>query len=153
MLHSLQNLGYCRFLYFVLNLEVKETRRLYVLFKFQYIKMFHQSEFVKLVSSVLTRLLHSCVTSRRTTTIIIIIIIITIIIQLAWYLQKGGLNRVRTNTRMRTFALHKQRSPTHQSRYRNARNSSTDCNRIFVCTTWWFNIHIKCTCITRNEFG
>jgi hypothetical protein len=95
---------------------------------FNYIKMFNQFEFLKLAISALTRPLHSCETSRHT-----IIIIIIIIMELAWYLHTGGLNRVGANMRMWTFSLHRQRSPIHQSRYRNARNISSDCNRISLC--------------------
>ena len=45
------------------------------------------------------------------------IIIIMIIGGLALYLPTGRCNREMANTRMRNFALHKQRSPIHQPCY------------------------------------
>jgi hypothetical protein len=56
-------------LIFCFELRIKRKLKKY----FSYIKMFNQFEFVKLASSVLTRPLLSCETSRHTIIIIIII--------------------------------------------------------------------------------
>jgi len=63
---------------------------------------------------------------------IMMIIIIIIIGGLTQYLPTDRCNRVMANTRMRNFALYKQRSPIHQPRYghfalTSSRNSATDC--------------------------